>query len=47
VSGERREIRDARDKFERRLVENGVPQREARKEAIKQAQKADRNRNQR
>jgi len=42
VSGERREIRDARDKFERRLIENGVPQREARKEAVKQAQKADR-----
>ena len=46
MSGERREIRDARDKFERRLVENGVPQREARKEAVKQAIKADRKRTQ-
>jgi len=42
VSGEKREIREARDKFEHRLVEHGVPQREARQEAIKQAQKADR-----
>lgn len=42
MSGEKREIREARDRFEKRLVEHGVPQREARQEAIKQAQKADR-----
>jgi hypothetical protein len=45
MSGEKRDIREARDKFERRLVENGVPHREARREAVKQAQKADRTRN--
>ncbi len=44
MSGEKREIREARDKFERRLVENGVPQSEARREAVKQAQQADRKR---
>ena len=44
MSGEKQKIREARDKFERRLVEHGVPQREARQEAIKQAQKADRKR---
>jgi len=42
VSGEKQKIREARDKFERRLVEHGVPQREARREAIQQARKADR-----
>lgn len=42
MSGEKREIREARDKFERRLVEHGVPQRQARQAAIKEAQKADR-----
>ena len=42
MSGEDPRIRNARDRFEKRLVEHGVPQREARQEAIKQAQKADR-----
>ncbi len=42
MSGEKREIREARDKFEKRLVEHGVPQREARQEAIKQAHRKQR-----
>lgn len=41
MSGEDPKIRAARDRFEKRLVEHGVPQREARREAIQQAQQAD------
>jgi hypothetical protein len=42
MSGEDRRIRDARDRFEKRLREQGVPSSEARREAVKQAVKADR-----
>lgn len=41
MSGEDPRIRNARDRFEKRLVEHGVPQRDARREAIKQAVQAD------
>ena len=42
MSGEDPNIRRSRDKFEKRLRDHGVPSSVARREAIKQAQKADR-----
>ena len=42
MSGEDPKIRETSDRFERRLREHGVPSDAARKEAIKQAQRADR-----
>lgn len=42
MSGEDKSIREARDRFERRLREQGVSSSDARREAVKQAQQADR-----
>lgn len=42
MSGEDQRIREARDRFEKRLRDNGVSSSEARRKAVEQAQKADR-----
>jgi hypothetical protein len=42
MSGEDQRIREARDRFEKRLRDQGVSSSDARREAVKQAQKADR-----
>ena len=42
MSGEDQRIREARDRFEKRLRDNGVSSSDARREAVKQAQQADR-----
>jgi hypothetical protein len=42
MSGEDKSIREARDRFEKRLRDQGVSSSDARRESVKQAQQADR-----